>query len=114
LQVCYLSCEAAHCRGGYYFCLDTKETKNQVIRNASLPHKAIAPQIRQNLGCYIFTPLSLRAWLLCFCKNLLCPAITHKTTIVLPAFIRSCSTDGEEASPKPSPKARALNELIDP
>jgi hypothetical protein len=34
----------------YFFCLDTKETKNQVSRNASLPHKAIALQIRQNLG----------------------------------------------------------------
>ncbi|SDT26323.1 hypothetical protein SAMN05216490_2892 [Mucilaginibacter mallensis] len=44
----------------YFFCLDTKETKNQVSRNASLPHKAIALQIRQNLGCYIFTLLSLR------------------------------------------------------
>jgi hypothetical protein len=45
----------------YFFCLDTKETKNQVSRNASLPHKAIPLQIRQNLGCYIFTLLSLRA-----------------------------------------------------
>jgi hypothetical protein len=57
---------------------------------------AIALQIKQNLGCYIFTPLSLRAWQLRFCKNLLCPAITHKATIVLPDFIRSCSTDEEE------------------
>ncbi len=51
-------------------------------------------QIRQNLGRYIFTLLSLRTWPLPFCKNLLCPAITHKATIVLPEFIRSYSTDG--------------------
>jgi len=45
----------------YFFCLDTKETKNQVSRNASLPHMANALQIRQNLGCYIFTLLALRS-----------------------------------------------------
>ena len=49
------------------YCLDTKETKNQVSRKASSPHKAIALQIRQNLGCYIFTLLSL-----CTC---LCPSV---------------------------------------
>jgi hypothetical protein len=43
------------------FALIQKVAKNQVIRNASLPHWAIALQIRQNLGCYIFTPLSLRS-----------------------------------------------------
>ena len=43
------------------FVLIQKVAKNQVIRKASLPHKAIALQIRQNLGCYIFTLLSLRA-----------------------------------------------------
>jgi hypothetical protein len=58
-----------------------------------LPHKAFALQIRQNLGCYIFTPLSLRTWPLPCCKNLLCPA-TLKATIVLLDFARSCSTDG--------------------
>jgi len=58
-----------------------------------LLHKAFALQIRQNLGCYIFTLLSLRTKPLRFCKNLLCPA-TLKATIVLPAFTRSCSTDG--------------------
>jgi hypothetical protein len=43
----------------YFFCLDTKETKNQVSRNASLPHEATALQIRQNLGCCLFTPLRM-------------------------------------------------------
>ncbi|WP_091375472.1 hypothetical protein [Mucilaginibacter mallensis] len=85
----------------YFFCLDTKETKNQVSRNASLPHKAFALQTRQNLGCYIFTLLSLRTWPLRFCKNLLCPA-THKATIVLPDFARSCSTDEKKRKEKAS------------
>nr|MBB6137387.1 hypothetical protein [Mucilaginibacter sp. X5P1] len=72
----------------------TKKIKSS--RNASLPHKAIAPQSRQNLGWNLFAamvrtlPLS--------CKNFLCPA-THKATIVLPAFTRSCSTDGETGKP---------------
>jgi hypothetical protein len=30
-----------------------------------------------------------------FSKKPLCPAIAHKATIVLPDFIRSCSTDGK-------------------
>jgi len=55
------------------FVLIQKVAKNQVIRKASLPHKAIALQIRQNLGCYIFTLLSLHTWPLPFCKNLLMP-----------------------------------------
>jgi len=43
----------------YFFCLDTKETKNQVTKNASLPHKA-SLQIRQNLGWNLFAAI-LRA-----------------------------------------------------
>jgi len=39
-----------NCRGGYYFFLDKKVTKNQVSKEASLPHGAFALQIRQNLG----------------------------------------------------------------
>jgi hypothetical protein len=39
------------------FVLIQKVAKNQVSRNASLPHRAIALQIRQNLGCCLFTPL---------------------------------------------------------
>jgi len=42
-----------------FFCLDTKEPKNQASRNASLPHVAFALQIRQNLGCIYFALLSL-------------------------------------------------------
>nr|MBB6141543.1 hypothetical protein [Mucilaginibacter sp. X5P1] len=76
----------------YFFCLDTKETKNQVSRNASLPHRATALQIRQNLGWKSLRPYCAHYPIRC--KNFLCPAITHKATIVLPAFTRSCSTDG--------------------
>jgi hypothetical protein len=39
------------------FVLIQKVAKNQVIRNASLPHKAITRQIKQNLGCCLFTLL---------------------------------------------------------
>jgi hypothetical protein len=75
------------------FVLIQKVAKNQVSRNASLPHSASALQIRQNLGCNLFTPC-FAAHCPPFCKNLLCPA-THKATIVLPDFVRSSSTDEE-------------------
>ncbi|WP_183579336.1 hypothetical protein HDF18_23530 [Mucilaginibacter sp. X5P1] len=93
------------------FVLIQKVAKNQVGRNASLPHKAFALQTTQNRGCYIFTLLSLRTWPLRFCKNLLCPA-TLEATIVLPDFIRSCSTDGEKELYliQLSSKKRTLNE----
>jgi len=42
---------------GFYFLLDQKVTKNQVSRNASLPHRAFSLQIRQNLGPHDFAPL---------------------------------------------------------
>ncbi|WP_183575396.1 hypothetical protein HDF18_15825 [Mucilaginibacter sp. X5P1] len=89
--------------------LDTKSNqKNQVSRLGFFAAQASALPIRQNLGCYIFTLLSLRAWPLRFCKNLLCPA-THKATIVLPDFIRSCSTDELHLI---SPKERAQIETL--
>jgi hypothetical protein len=50
-------------------------------------------KISPNLGCCLFTLLSL-AHAPRFSKKPLCPAITHKATIVLPDFTRSCSTDG--------------------
>ncbi len=34
---------------------------NKSSQNASLSHRVVTLQIRQNLGCYIFTLLSLRA-----------------------------------------------------
>jgi hypothetical protein len=40
-----------------FFCLETKEPKIQVSREASLPHMALTLQISQNLGCNLFTLL---------------------------------------------------------
>ncbi|WP_299515642.1 hypothetical protein [Mucilaginibacter sp.] len=40
----------------HYFFLDEKVTKNQVSKEASLPHKAFALQIRKNLGLHNFAP----------------------------------------------------------
>jgi len=56
----YMSLAAAHCRGGYYFCLDTKGSKKSSQQKGFFAAQAISLQIRQNLGCYIFTLLSLR------------------------------------------------------
>jgi hypothetical protein len=39
--VVYLHVVSLIAAKAYFFCLDTKETKNQVIRNASLLHRAI-------------------------------------------------------------------------
>ncbi|WP_419789136.1 hypothetical protein HDF18_11005 [Mucilaginibacter sp. X5P1] len=83
------------------FVLIQKVAKNQDSRLGFFAALGLTLQIRQNLGCYIFTLLSLRTWPLRICKNLLCPA-THKATTVLPDFARSCSTD-REASPNPLP-----------
>jgi len=72
-----------------------------------LLHRAIALQIRQNMGCYIFTLLPLRSGLCASVKICLCPAFTHEATIVLPDFARSCSNDVENLT-QPSPRERAL------
>jgi hypothetical protein len=65
---------------------------NKHRRNASLPHKALTLQTRQNLGWNLFA--AILAHYPMRCKNFLCPA-TLLATIGLPAFIRSCSTDKE-------------------
>jgi hypothetical protein len=44
----------------YFFCLDTKETKNQVSKEASLPHKACAAN-QAKPGLEKFAPLTLRS-----------------------------------------------------
>jgi hypothetical protein len=67
------------------FVLIQKVAKNQVIRNASLPHKAIAGKSGKTwaaafLPCY-------RSLVPRLSKKPLCPAIIHKATIVLPDFI---------------------------
>jgi hypothetical protein len=77
---------------GYFFFLDEKEAKNQVGKKASLPHMAFTLQSRQNHRPESFTPL--RSLCPRFCKISYVLA-TPQTTIVLPAFARSCFDDGE-------------------
>jgi hypothetical protein len=45
----------------HYFLLDQKVTKNQVTRDASLPHKAFALQSRQNQGPGLLPPVVAQA-----------------------------------------------------
>jgi hypothetical protein len=59
------------------FVLIQKVAKNQVIRNASLPHKAIALQNQSKPGLLPFHAASL-AHVPRFSKKPLCPAITHR------------------------------------
>ena len=61
----------------YFFCLDTKETKNQVSRKASLPHLALALQIRQNLGWELLPRLRYAHCHYASAKIPLCPATTQ-------------------------------------
>jgi hypothetical protein len=81
---------------GYFFCLDTKETKSQVSRNASLPHRPLPCNSGKTWAGNFCAIVCAQGP--CTAKVPLCPAITHKATIVLPDFIRSCSTDGEKKS----------------
>jgi hypothetical protein len=69
-----------------------QRTKNQVSRNASFPHGAFALQITQNLGCknlpyYVRTNHRTAKY-----YYALQP---HNATIILPDFIRSCSTNSK-------------------
>ena len=93
------------------FVFATKGPKRLVSRNASLPHRAI-PCKSGKTWAAIFLPscrYALRP--LRFCKNLLCPAIALKATIVLPTFARSCSTDGKREKEKTLFKQNTLIEL---
>jgi hypothetical protein len=56
------------------FVLIQKVAKNQVSRNASLPHWAFALQIRQNLGCNLFT---LASPLIAHASVKICYALPH-------------------------------------
>jgi hypothetical protein len=71
--------------------LDQKVTKNQVSRKASLPHRAFALQVRQNLG--LQTIAQLRSLNSCASANICYALPTEQATIVLPDFTRSCSAD---------------------
>jgi hypothetical protein len=73
--------------------LDQKVTKNQVSKNASMPHRAFAPQTGQNQGLESFA--RLRSLMPSFYKISYALA-TLKATIVLPVFARSCFADRRE------------------
>ncbi|SDP94332.1 hypothetical protein SAMN05428975_3906 [Mucilaginibacter sp. OK268] len=78
--------------GGPLLC-SHKVTKGLVTRGASLPHTAFALQTGQNHGLQLFALLRSRKP--CFCKT--CYALAAaQATIVLPAFVRSLSADGEK------------------
>ena len=49
-------------------------------------------------GLLYFYPAVATHLPLPFCKNLLCPALALRATIVLPDFTRSCSADGNYLS----------------
>jgi hypothetical protein len=72
----------------------TKVTKKAVTRNTSMPLMAFALQISQNHGLQLFCP-TLFALSYASAKTCYVPA-TARYCIVLPAFARSCSADGEE------------------
>ncbi|WP_426671291.1 hypothetical protein ACPPVU_08650 [Mucilaginibacter sp. McL0603] len=83
----------AHSRGGLVTFVATKVTKKAVSRNASLQHRAFALQISQNRGLQNIAPL--RSHQADASATIAMPFPTHKATIVLPDFVRSCSADGE-------------------
>jgi len=99
LQSCYaysrnIARSRSWARSPSPFVYATKGPKRLVIRYASLPHKAFALQIRQNLGWKHLRPYCAHCPLRC--KNLLCPVIALKAIIVLPDFTRSFSNDWKE------------------
>jgi len=68
----------------FFVCLDTKEAKNQVSQNASLPHVAFTLQNKQNLGWNLFALLrTLNSNASAKISYALQP---HKAIIVLPVF----------------------------
>jgi hypothetical protein len=85
---------AAHSpRKGFFFLLDQKEAKNQVGKNASLPHRAFTLQTGQNHGLESFAPLAFP--LAPRFSKISYALATLKATIVLSDFARSCFADGE-------------------
>jgi hypothetical protein len=80
--------------GGPVTFVATKVTKKAFSRNASLPHKAFAPQSGQNQGLQLFA--QLRSLKPPTSAKLAMPLQPHKAIIVLPPFTRSCSADGKK------------------
>jgi len=81
--------------GGPVTFVATKVTKKAVSREASLPHMAFTPQIRQNHALQLFCATSFTHFPP-LQQKLAMPPATAQATIVLPAFARSCSADGGE------------------
>jgi len=79
--------------GGQLLC-SHKVTKGLVTRNASLPHKAFTLQTGQNHGLQLFA--LLRTLNSASSAKLAMPFPAAPPIIVLPAFTRSLSADGEE------------------
>ncbi|MEB0249154.1 hypothetical protein QN344_03350 [Mucilaginibacter sp. 5B2] len=74
---------------GYFFCLETKEAKIQVSKKASLPHKPHAAN-RSEPRAGNLLPQCAQATA---SAKVPYAHTTHKATIVLPAFGRSCFAD---------------------
>jgi len=75
-----------------------KVTQNALSRNASLPHKAFALQIRENLGCNLFAGLTFLSPTL---HAKICYALQpHRATIVFPDFGRSLSAEEKKQTQK--------------
>jgi hypothetical protein len=89
-----MSREAAHCRGGYYFCLDTKGSKKSSQSKCFFAAHGHCPANQAKPGLlYFYAAVATR---LAFASVKICYALPlRKAVIVLPDFIRSCSTDGE-------------------
>jgi len=105
------SCRALNCRWGCYFCLDTKVTKRSSHQKCFFALLAFALQISQNHGLLNLTSTSF-AQIPASARFANAPA-TAQATIVLPAFVRSCSADGGKVPIRrnfPSPLSAAGEE----
>jgi hypothetical protein len=80
-------------REGYYFLLDQKVAKNQVCKEASLPHMPLPRKSVRTTGWNLLP--YWRSLLPAHLQKSLCPC-HPQATIVLPAFARSCFADMEE------------------
>jgi len=80
-----------NCRGGCYFCLDTKVTKKSSHQIGFFAAEGLCAQSRKNLGCNLFAGLPYRFITLHAKSCEALPALL--ATIVFPAFSRSLSAD---------------------
>jgi len=83
----------AHCRGGYYFCLDTKDSKKSSQQKGFFAAQGLCAANQAKPGLLYFYPAIATHPAFTLLQKSAMPAITHRATIVLPDFARSCSTD---------------------